>query len=273
MSAWSGILGGIARAAGRRPRRAALLLAAAMPGLWLGVNWGYHVWRQPAELPGLLAPALVKTPRQTWASYAAHFRAYSTTIVSPELLAALAHAESGGSPLARPAWRWRWSWHPFEVYAPASSATGLYQITDATFEEARRFCVRQGRVVEPGPWHDLGGCWFNGLRSRLLPGHAVELAAAHLDVSVRQLLAERGRRHATPGQLEALAAVVHLCGRQRGADLVRRGFQLAGGESCGSHDLRRYVSRVRALQQFYARLAAVERRGPVAGLTPPGLPG
>jgi hypothetical protein len=230
------------------------------------------VARQPAELPGLLAPALVKTPRQTWASYAAHFRAYSTAIVTPELLAALAHAESGGSPLARPAWRWRWSWHPFEVYGPASSATGLYQITDATFDEARRFCVRQSRVVESGPWHDLGGCWFNGLRSRLLPGHAVELAAAHLDVSVRGVLAEHGRRRATRGQLETLAAVVHLCGRQRGADLARRGMQLAGGESCGSHDLRQYVTRVRALQQFYARLAAAERRGPVAAHASPAAP-
>jgi hypothetical protein len=238
------------------------LLACVTPVLWLGVNWCYQVARQPAELPGLLAPALVKTPRQTWASYATHFRAYSTPIMTPELLAALAHAESGGSPLARPAWRWRWSWHPFEVYSPASSATGMYQITDGTFEEARGYCVRRGRVVPAGPWHDLDACWFGRLRSRLVPGHAVELAAAHLDVSVRELLAEQGRRRrATPGQTQTLAAIVHLCGRQRAAALVRRGFHLLDGETCGSHDVRRYVTRVRALHRLYAEVAAVDRAG------------
>ena len=267
MARWSRILRCAARtmrAVGRRPRRALTLVCCAAPVLWLGLNWGYQVARQPAELPGLFGGAFVKTPRDTWESYAAHFRAHSTAIMTREFLAALAHAESGGSPLARPEWRWRWSWNPFTVYAPASSATGMYQITDGTFAEARRYCIRRNRVMETGPWHDLDACWFNWLYSRLLPGHAVELTAAYLDVAVRELLAEHGRRRATLEQKQTLAAVVHLCGRHRAAGVVRRDFHLGAGERCGSHDVRDYVGRVRRLSQLFARVAAGDGRGLVA---------
>ena len=40
--------------------------------------------------------------------------------------------------------------HPFDVYRPASSAVGMYQFTDGTFDEAREFCIHDHRVVRTG---------------------------------------------------------------------------------------------------------------------------
>ena len=73
----------------------------------------------------------------------------------PELLAALAQVESSGNPVARTYWRWRFSWNPFELYGPASSTIGMFQITDGTFAEARPFCIRDiMSSSRSGPWHD-----------------------------------------------------------------------------------------------------------------------
>ena len=54
--------------------------------------------------------------------------------------------------MARPPWRWRASTDPRQVYRPASSAVGMYQITDATFSEAKRYCIRDDAVLEEGCW-------------------------------------------------------------------------------------------------------------------------
>ena len=48
----------------------------------------------------------------------------------------------------------------------------MFQITDGTFAEARRYCIHDHVVVEDGPWHDARSCWFNGLYTRVVPGHA-----------------------------------------------------------------------------------------------------
>ena len=97
------------------------------------------------------------------------FTRHSTPVITPALLASLAQIEGSGNPVARTYWRWQFSWNPFEVYRPASSATGMFQITDGTFEEARRYCIQNHAVVEDGPWYDLRSCWFNGLYTRVVP--------------------------------------------------------------------------------------------------------
>jgi hypothetical protein len=81
-------------------------------------------------------------------------RDHSTAVVTPELLAALAQTESSGDPVALTYWRWRFSANPFDIYRPASSAVGMFQITDGTFAEARRYCIHDHVVVEDGPWND-----------------------------------------------------------------------------------------------------------------------
>jgi len=94
------------------------------------MNLVYQVIRKPTELFVVVGNALDKEPAETWRQYGPLFRAYSTITIKPELLAALAQIESSGNPVARTYWRWRLSLNPFAIYQPASSAVGLYQITE-----------------------------------------------------------------------------------------------------------------------------------------------
>ena len=106
------------------------------------LNLIYQVVRKPGEIFAPISGSLSKSPESTWESYGALFEEHSTNIISPEFLAALAQVESDGNPIARTYWRWQWSWSPFEIYRPASTALGMFQITDGTFAEARKYCVR-----------------------------------------------------------------------------------------------------------------------------------
>src|SRR5262249_46540307 len=83
--------------------------AAATVGLILFAvaNIAYHVAKKPTELLFPLTGAFVKNPAETWKSYGPLFREYATSLVSAELLAALAQAEGSGDPIARTYWRWR----------------------------------------------------------------------------------------------------------------------------------------------------------------------
>jgi hypothetical protein len=209
------------------------------------------VIRKPSELFFPVSGRLSKAPAETWRSYAPLFRRHATATITPELLAALAQVEGAGDPVARTYWRWQVAWHPFEVYRPASSAVGMYQITDPTFREAKRFCVRDHVVAEDA-------CWFRGLYTRVLPSHAVELTSAMLDRGVARTLERRRIVNATPRQKQDLAAVIHLCGEGAGAAHARRGFRLPPGERCGDHDVARYLAQVNGLKRYFAGLAAGE---------------
>ncbi len=229
--------------------------AAAALTLWYAANAVVQVARKPTELFFPVAGVLTKTPAETWRTYAPLFRAHATAVMTPELLAALAQAEGAGNPVARTYWRWRLTAEPFEVYRPASSAVGMYQITDGTFELAKRYCIRDGTVVEDGPWHDWRSCWFNALYARVLPSHAIEMTAALLDRQVATIVA-RHRLAATREQKQDLAALVHLCGAGAGDLHARRGLQLAPGQRCGDHDVAAYLAKVNALKRVFVRLAA-----------------
>ena len=224
--------------------------------VWGAVNWLYQVARKPTELFFPVSGVLAKAPAETWRQYGPLFRQHSTAIITPELLAALAQVEGAGNPVARTYWRWRFSWHPFELYRPASSAVGMYQITDATFREARRYCIHDHVVVEEGAWHDARSCWFNRLYTRVVPSHAVELTAAMLDRDVTQTLARHRITRATPDQKQNLAALIHLCGAGAGDAYARRGFRLTVGQRCGDHDAARYLAYVIVMKHRFAQLAA-----------------
>ena len=171
-----------------------IVAAAVAVALWLALNWAYQVIRKPTELFFPVSGALTKAPPETWRQYGPLFRRHSTSVMTPELLAALAQVEGAGNPVARTYWRWRLAWNPFEWYRPASTAVGMYQITDATFEQAKRYCIHDHVVIEDGPRADGRSCWFNSFYTRVLPSHAVELTAALLDRSV----AERSRGGGSP---------------------------------------------------------------------------
>lgn len=238
----------------------ALIVLAAAVMLWFVLNWMYQVVRKPSELFFPVSGTLNKTPAETWRQYAPLFQKYSTNIMSPELLAALAQVEGSGNPVVRTYWRWSLNPKPFDLYRPASSAVGMYQITNGTFAEARRLCIQNHAIVEDGPWDDWKSCWFNGLYTRVVPSHAVELTAAYLDRSVANALDRHHVKFATLARKQELAAVIHLCGAGAGDAYVRRGLRLAEGERCGDHVARDYIARVSSMKRIFESVEAMPTR-------------
>jgi len=237
-----------------------LLCVLLLTALALAINAIYQVARKPTELFFPVSGVLAKTPQETWREYGAAFRRFATPAVAPELLAALAQVEGSGNPLVRTYWRWSWAVTPFELYRPASSAVGMYQITDGTFAEARHYCIHHHALVEEGRWNDWRSCWFNSLYLRVIPRDAIELTAAYLDLKVNAILAQNPRHAASTLQRQHLAALVHLCGAGAAAAYAQRGFRFAEGQRCGAHDPREYLQRVDEMRALFTRLAGVEAR-------------
>jgi len=211
-------------------------------------NLVYHVIKKPTELFFVVGDALDKEPAETWRQYGPLFRAYSTSTITPELLAALAQVESSGNPVARTYWRWQLSFNPLAIYQPASSAVGLYQMTDAAFAEAARFCIRANAVTDTG-------CGSTLLTIRVIPSHAIELASVYLDRNVAAVLARAGDVRAREQQKQDLAAFIHLCGAGPATAFARRNFQMIADERCGDHLVAAYLAKVNAMKRQFLRLA------------------
>ncbi len=224
--------------------------------LFLAVNWVYQVVRKPTELLFPVSGALYKSPSETWKEYGPLFERYSTDIMTPQMLAALAQVEGSGNPIVRTYWRWSWGPHPFQLYRPASSAVGMYQLTDGTFAEAKQLCIHDHHVVGDGPWDDWRTCWFNALYMRVIPGDAIEMTSAYLDRAVTATLLAHHLRAVSLQRKQDLAAVIHLCGAGAGDLYVRRGLALTEDQRCGDHLARVYVGRVDAMKRVFTRLAA-----------------
>jgi hypothetical protein len=247
------------RATRAAPAAVRILIGAVLiVAVFFPVNWVYQALRKPTEMFFPVGNALAKTPPETWRRYGTLFREHSTAVITPEFLAALAQVEGAGNPVARTYWRWYMVWNPFELYQPASSAVGMYQITDATFREAKRYCIHDHAVVEDGPWHDGKACWFNSLYTRVVPSHAIEMTAALLDRAVANAMRHRGIGAATLHQKQDLAAVIHLCGAGAGSVYAKRGFRVTAHQRCGDHDVRNYLARVSTMKRQFARLAAAD---------------
>ncbi len=212
-------------------------------------NLVYQVIHKPTELFAFIGHRLDKEPADTWRQYGPLFRTYSTSTITPELLAALAQVESSGNPVDRTYWRWRWSFNPFAIYQPASSAVGLFQMIDGAYAEAAKFCIRDHAVVDHG-------CGFTGFYIRAIPSHSIELASIYLDRHAAEVLARTGNEKATASQKQDLAAFIHLCGAGPAAAFARRHFQMMAGERCGDHLVAAYVARVNAMKRQFVSLAA-----------------
>ena len=242
--------------AGRAPRAVRLTIVFAVAAvIAVTVNWTYQVARKPSELFFPISGSLYKDPAETWGAYGGLFERHSTDVMTPDLLAALAQIEGSGNPVARTYWRFSLTHEPFEIFRPASSAVGMYQITDGTFAIARRYCVHRHNVVEEGPWYNFKSCWFNELYTRTVPSHAVELTAAYLDRGVAEILGRYPKLRATLTQKQTLATMMHLCGAGAAAEYARRGLSFSSGQRCGAHDARSYVTRVTSMQKRFQALA------------------
>src|SRR5262245_1892471 len=232
-------------------------LVVAVVGIctvWLCVNWIYQVVRKPSELFFPVSGTLYKVPAETWDAYAPIFRKHATGAITAEYLAALAQVEGSGNPIVRTYWRWSWRPQPFEMYRPASSAVGMYQITDGTFQETKRLCIHDHVVVDDGPWNDWNSCWFNWAYFRVVPSHAVEMTSAYLDRGVALAMKRHGIRSATLRQKQNLATLMHLCGLGAGNLYAKRKFRLAPGQRCGDHSAAGYITKVESMKRVFARL-------------------
>ena len=231
----------------------AMVIPTLLLILWFGANWAFQTFQKPSEIFFPLEHSLKKHPMETWKQYESLFHEHATSTITPEFLAALAQVESGGNPVAQTYWRWQLTWNPLTWYQPASSAVGMFQITDGTFSEAKRYCIHDHIVVEDGPWHDWRSCWFNSLYTRIVPSHAIELTAALLDRQVTQTI--RRRKRMTFKQKQDLAAIIHLCGAGAGRAYAARGFRLSPRQRCGDHDVKNYLTKIHGLKQRFANRA------------------
>jgi hypothetical protein len=248
------------KAAWRRAtwRARLIVVAVVVLALWAPINLAYQVTQKPSELLAPLSAWLMKTPDETWVSYAPLFRRYATANVAPELLAALAQTESAGNPVAATYWRWHFSINPLAIYRPASSSIGMYQMTNAAYSEARRYCVSHHEVAEDRSDSDAPACGQDGAYWRIMPRDAIELTASYLDRKLASLLAKRHPASVTQQQKDNLAAVIHLCGPGPAASYLRRGFHLVPGERCGDQDIAAYVGRVSNFERQFRRLAQAD---------------
>src|SRR5499427_10546899 len=196
-----------------------VLICIAVLAVFSVANLFYQILHKPTEVFALIPGESNKGPIETWRQYAPLFREYSTTSISPELLAALAQIESAGNPIARTYWRWSLTPELFAVYQPASSAVGMYQMTDAALSEAQGYCILHHSVA-------VTGCSATLLHSRVVPRHATELTAVFLDRNVAGILGHRRNKRVSRQQREDLAAVIHLCGTGPAKGFARRGFRL-----------------------------------------------
>ncbi|MCP4751486.1 MAG: transglycosylase SLT domain-containing protein [Proteobacteria bacterium] len=217
--------------------------------LLVAVNWVYQVVKKPSELVDLIGISFFKRPSSTWEAYRDDFEEHSTEIMTPEFLAAMAQAESGGNPLATTQWKWRLTTDVTRIYAPASSSVGMFQYTNATFEDAKRFCVHFGKVATRGKWFSPGSCWFNGLYSRLSPSNSIEMTAARLQYYVDRLTAKRGIGLKNK---QKMAAVIHLCGLKKARKFRKKNFNFKAIPACGSHNPRNYYRKIAKLRKRFS---------------------
>lgn len=225
-----------------------VVICFAVLAVFSVMNLVCQMMRKPMEVFAPIPSEVNKPPFETWREYAALFREYSTVSIPPELLAALAQVESAGNPGVTTYWRWRLAQDPFAVYQPASSAVGMFQMTDAAFAEAQGYCILHHTVAKDG-------CSATLLYSRFVPRHATELAAVFLDRNVTAILGQRRKTKISRQQREELAAVTHLCGAGPAKAFARRGFRLIPGERCGDHDLAAYLAQVNAMKRQFLDLA------------------
>lgn len=220
------------------------------------LNFAVQLIRKPAEVVGLFAKGSYKTSYQTWEAYEVLFKKHSTHIMTPQYLCAMAQVESGGNPLITPKWKWRWTSNIMQLYAPASSSVGLLQYTDATFKEAKQFCIHDHKVALAGPLSDFDSCWFNFLYTRLSPSDSIEMTSARLHYHIEQIMNQYGYTELSIKEQQKLGAVIHLCGLNNAKKFAERNFNFNAIPKCGDHDPAVYYGRIEIIMNSLLRMKA-----------------
>lgn len=226
--------------------------------LFVKINFIYQLVRKPAEFLNLVGFGQAKTLQQTWSDYADLFKENQTKLITADFLAALAQTESSGNPFASPQWQLKWTDRISQFYAPASTSVGLFQLTNGTFDQAKQFCISDGKVLKAGVFPQLDRCWFNFLYHRWLPSHATEMTAAYLHKTTSHLIERAGRQSLPLWQKQRVAAIVHLCGQKKAEAFLHRQMKVESMGFCGSHSVKRYIHQIERFknkaQQWNSRL-------------------
>ncbi len=219
----------------------------------LAINFCYQIYRHPIHLLSLLHPGEAQTPMQIWKSYSEDFKSYSTNSVSSELLAALAVVESNGKSWATPSWNLQSTTTPENLFAPATSAFGLMQITDGHFKETKSDCIRSKTL-----YHN---CWMNFFTSRVFASHSIEMAAVYIHKQLEAFQKKLGRPLSSEEKV-SLASVTHLCGKNWLFENVTVNLKIENlkfkRSSCGAQNVRTYISRVKKYYHFFHSLNSVK---------------
>ncbi len=232
---------------------------ACAAGLLLLFNLAYQVIHKPSEIIGVIDHKFHKSPVETWQAYGETFKEKSTTIMTADLLAALAQAESNGNPIIRTYWKWKLTTNLKQIYAPASSSVGMFQITRGTFDEAKQFCIKDKEVYRQVPGSSNGPCSNNFAYNRLIPSHAIEMTSSRLHFFAQQILMHRPRQKATLRDRQSLATIIHLCGVAKGETFARVHFNAHRLGHCGDHDPAAYLRRIKTLQVRFQKMLTNER--------------
>lgn len=214
------------------------------------VNFLFQVSQKPTELLSLVLQNQTKNPSRTWEAYSDLFIQHSTEIMTADFLAALAQVESAGNAFTSPEWKFNTNASLFDFYKPASSSVGLMQFTEGTFEKASKYCIHNNQVRQVGSWFDFESCWFNWANTRLSASDSIEVTSAYLHAAVEKLLKNK-RRKASRKTKQTLAAAIHLCGFNKVKRSLRQNSLKIKG--CGSHSLKRYVSKLKKYQLTFSR--------------------
>ena len=208
------------------------------------VNLLLQIYKKPTEVLSVIYEGETLRLEQNWFKYQDIFKAHSTEYVEAETLASIAQVESGGRIWASPKWQWNWTWDYQQIFAPASSALGLMQITSGHMQTVSRYCEQEGKrnsLCEKQKW------W-----SRLLPSHSVHLAAVYMDKTLRGMVKQMGGINNQ--QRVDVAAITHLCGDKKAWTFVKDNFRFQSFSYCGAHKASRYVGRVKRLHKRLKRL-------------------
>ena len=123
------------------------------------------------------------------------------------------------------------------------------QFTEGTYEEAKKYCVRDGGVKKQGPWHDLSSCWLNWSYMRLSPSDSIEMTSAYLHAKVNDLV-NKFNLDVSIKVKQKMAAGIHLCGVNRvERHLKNKNLDIG---LCGSHRFGDYVKKLSYFKKVFA---------------------
>lgn len=200
--------------------------------LWGLSNFVHQVYRHPSILFLPISGLFNKTVFETYDSYQRVIHESSGNQLDPYFMTSLIQVESMGNPLATTYWNFNFLSEPWNMYAPASSATGLLQVTKPTWDRVIKYCQNAKASLR----NRYCNHWFGSYR--VLPSHAIELTSFWFLKHLKQW------RALSPENTRKSLSVLHLCGPAKAKRFIRKSFQWAALGRCGSHSPKSYYSKI-----------------------------